>query len=133
MRIAIPHWQGRISPVFDVARNFLLIDVESGRELRREEKQLRQTNTIPRISEFLTFGAKVLICGAIFAPIEARLVESGVRVIGFACGTVEDVLAAYLSGKLIDPAFAMPGCKRWCSRKGGSCLHLEQGETKPEG
>jgi len=121
MRIAIPHWQGRVSPVFDVALNFLLIDIESGRELRRQEKQLREMNMIPRVSGFLTFGARILICGAISAPIEARLVESGVQVIGFACGTVEDVLAAYLSGKPIGPAFSMPGCERWRRPREGGC------------
>jgi len=27
MKVAIPHWQGRISPVFDVAGALLLVDV----------------------------------------------------------------------------------------------------------
>ena len=34
MRIVIPQWQGRVSPVFDVAVNLLLIDIEEGRDVR---------------------------------------------------------------------------------------------------
>lgn len=116
MRIAIPHWQGRISPVFDVAVNFLLIEVEDGRESRREERRLSATDSFARVAEFLSFGAGILICGAISAPAEARLVAAGVQVIGFTCGRVDDVLNAYLNGELVNRVFAMPGCQRWRRR-----------------
>lgn len=117
MRIAIPQWQGRVSPVFDVAGNLLLIDVESGREIRREERRLLGTNPLLRVTEFLSFGAEILICGAISAPLQTRLIAAGVQVIGFACGTVDEVLAAYLNGTLARRAFAMPGCQRWRRRE----------------
>jgi predicted Fe-Mo cluster-binding NifX family protein len=121
MRIAIPEWQGRVSPVFDVAVNLLLIDVESGQEMRREERRLLGTDPLARVCEFLSFGVGTLICGAISAPVEARLVASGVRVVGFTCGTVDDVLAAYLRGELANRLFIMPGCKRrW--REGGNVM-----------
>jgi predicted Fe-Mo cluster-binding NifX family protein len=118
MRILIPQWQGRISPVFDVAANFLVIDVESGHEIRREERRLADTGSLARIFEFLRFGADTLICGAISAPAEVRLAAAGVRVISFTCGMVDDVLAAYLKGELAHPGFAMPGCQRWHRQKG---------------
>jgi predicted Fe-Mo cluster-binding NifX family protein len=121
MRIAIPEWQGRVSPVFDVAVNLLLIDVESGQEMRREERRLLRMDLLARVCEFLSFGAGTLICGAISAPVEARLVASGVRVVGFTCGMVDDVLAAYLRGELANRLFIMPGCKRrW--REGGNVM-----------
>jgi predicted Fe-Mo cluster-binding NifX family protein len=117
MRIAIPQWQGRVSPVFDVAGNLLLIDIENGREIRREERRFLSTNPLGRVTEFLRIGAGILICGAISAPLQARLISAGVQVIAFACGTVDDVLAAYLKGTLTSQAFVMPGCQRW--RRGG--------------
>lgn len=113
MRVAIPHWQGRISPVFDVAGSVLLFDIEDGRERRREQRPLTQTEVLARAGEFLKFGAEVLICGAISAPLEAALVASGVRVIGFVCGPVGEVLEAFLNGRLVDPAFGMPGVRGW--------------------
>ncbi len=118
MRIAIPQWQGRVSPVFDVAGVLLLIDIENGHEIRREERRLPGTNPAARVAEFLSFGAGILICGAISAPLQAGLIAAGVQVIGFACGTVDDVLAAYLNGTLARRAFVMPGCQRWRRREG---------------
>jgi len=122
MRIAIPQWQGRVSPVFDVAGNLLLIDIEDGREIRREERRFLGTNPLVRVTEFLSFGAGILICGAISASLQTRLIAAGVQVIGFACGTVDDVLAAYLNGTLARRAFAMPGCKRWRRGEGENMM-----------
>ncbi len=122
MRIAIPHWQDRISPVFDVTVNLLLIDVERGREIRREERRLLATDSFARIAEFLSFGAGTLICGAISAPVEARLVASGVQVIGFTCGRVDEVLSAYLNGEPVNREFAMPGCQRRRRREGENVM-----------
>ncbi len=118
MRVAIPQWQGRVSPVFDVAVNLLLIDIEDGREARREERRLLATEPSARVAEFLSCGAGVLICGAISALLRSRLIAAGVRVIGFACGMVDEVLAAYLNGSLASRAFVMPGCQRWRRREG---------------
>jgi predicted Fe-Mo cluster-binding NifX family protein len=122
MRIAIPHWQGRVSPVFDVATNLLLVDLEDGRAVRREERTLPRSDPHARAAGFLGLGAGVLICGAISAPLEARLVSAGVRVIGFTCGTVEEVLNAFLSGQLPGRAFVMPGCHGWRRRQGGAFM-----------
>jgi predicted Fe-Mo cluster-binding NifX family protein len=104
--------------VFDVAGILLLIDIEDGQEIRREERRLQGKNPSARATEFLCFGAGVLICGAISAPLQTRLIAAGVQVIGFACGTVDDVLAAYLNGTLARRAFVMPGCQRWRRKEG---------------
>lgn len=118
MRIAIPEWQGRIAPVFDVASHLLLVDVEGSREVHREEKRLVKTDVPGRVVELLSCGTNVLICGAISAPLQFRIDTRGIRVIAFICGTVDEVLAAYLNGTLCDATFAMPGCRRR-RRRGG--------------
>ena len=125
MRIAIPVWQGRIAPVFDVAGHLFLIDVEKNRETRREEKQLVKAELSARAAELLSYNADVLICGAISAPLQFRIAVSGVCVIAFVCGAVDDVLAAYLTGVLANPDFAMPGCRRWRQRGGEDVLPVE--------
>ena len=120
MKIAIPQWQERVSPVFDVAGNLLLIDVEDGRETRREEKRFLVTAPSARVTEFSTFGAGVLICGAISTALETSLIAAGVQVIGFVCGRVDEVFAAYLGGTLRSRPFLMPGCRRRTLEKEGS-------------
>jgi predicted Fe-Mo cluster-binding NifX family protein len=111
MRIGIPEWQGLVSPVFDVARSLLLVEVEYGREMKREAARLVQSEAFSRAHEISRFGVDTLICGAISAPLEARLRAEGVRVVGFIRGPVEEVLTAFLSDELAGPAFLMPGCR----------------------
>lgn len=118
MRIAIPEWQGRIAPVFDVSSHLLQVDVEDNRETCREERRLVMTGLSARAEELLNCRPDVLICGAISAPLQFKIAASGVRVIAFLCGAVDDVLAAFLNGTLASRAFAMPGCQRWRRREG---------------
>ena len=109
MRIAIAHWQDRISPVFDVSDKLLLIDIEDGRELTRKDNVLGCRGPFERAREVYRLGVHVLLCGAVSRPMETALTRSGVRVIGFICGDLEDVLNAYLNERLADKCFQMPG------------------------
>lgn len=113
--------------MFDVAVNLLLVDIDKGRESRREERRLSGTDASARIAEFLGFGAEVLICGAISTPVEARLRAAGVRVIGFTCGTVDAVLAAYLKGEVANRVFLMPGCQARCRQEGENAMPRNMG------
>ncbi len=109
MRIAIAHWQDRISPVFDVSDRLLLIDIEDGRALKREDNVLNCRGPFKRAREVYRLGVQVLLCGAVSRPLETALISSGVRVIGFICGGLEDVLNAYINGRLSDKCYQMPG------------------------
>lgn len=111
MRIGIPTWRGRISPVFDVAGNLLLVDAQEGRVTRREEAAVGASDLAARAKRVAELGTNVLICGALSWPLEAMLASAGVRVIPQTCGPVEDVLRAFLSGQLTQQAFLMPGCR----------------------
>ncbi len=118
MKIAIPIWNSRVSPVFDVARKVLIIDVENGVEKGRYEHHLESTDLVARAAEIANLRIDVLICGAISRPLETMIMANGVKVIAQTCGEVEEVLEAYISGKLFTlEQFFMPGCwrqgKRW--------------------
>jgi predicted Fe-Mo cluster-binding NifX family protein len=117
MRIAIAHWQDRISPVFDVSDRLLLIDIENGRELKRKDNVLRCRGPFERAREVHRLGVQVLLCGAVSRPMETALTRSGVRVIGFICGDFENVLSAYIKGRLAEKCFQMPGCEQKRTKK----------------
>jgi len=127
MKVAIPHWQGRVSPVLDVAGRFLLVDLDEGREVSRQDGSLAATGTLERARELRQAGAQVLICGAVSRPLELALDAAGVQVIPHTCGQVEEVLAAFVSGQLNQKAFLMPGCcgrrrrNQAGRRRGGRC------------
>lgn len=111
MRTAIPVFDGRISPVFDAARRLVLVDVENGREVQRIEQVVDEPELSHRARRVVELGADVLICGAISRPLEALLSSAGVKVISQTSGRAEDVLRAFISGRLTEQAFVMPGCR----------------------
>ena len=112
MRIALSIWNDRISPVFDNSSRLLLIDLENGREIGRTEEPIGQAMIPDRAARLKELRINVLLCGAISRPLAYLLVASGVSVIPFLTGEIEEVLDAYLKGKLNDPHFLMPGCRR---------------------
>ena len=117
MKIALPYWQDRISPVFDVAERVLLVDVESGAEQARCEEFCGGGDLHYRAKRLADWGVDVLICGAISRTLESALCDTGIEVIPLRCGNIEDVLAAYIDGYLVGDAFSMPGCRGRRRRK----------------
>ncbi len=110
VRLALTIWNGRVSPVCDVARQLLVLDLEDGRERARRLESLEGADCRQRAARLGEIRPDVLICGAISWPLAGMLAAKGIRVIAFIAGTAEEVLAAYAAGSLGGPAFAMPGC-----------------------
>jgi len=105
MKIAIPVWHDRVSSAFDFAHSLLLVDIEHGRETGREEIPWLPES----IPEMKTLGVKVLICGAISRSLASQVKACGVKVLPYVVGQVDEILKAYLTGKLVQPQFALPG------------------------
>jgi len=131
MKIAIPHWQSRISPVCDEARHFLVVNVTNDQEVSRSELEmtLPGTDLVGRAAQLLDAGVKTVICGAISKALETMLLGVGIEVVAQVCGNVEDVLQAFQTGKLEQDRFALPGCARRRHRRhrNGQCwrdVHL---------
>lgn len=126
MRVAIPQWEGRVSPVFDVAGNLLLLDLEQGVEIARQDVIMTDDIPAERGRRMAAMGIHTLICGAVSRPLELALLHSGIQVISQICGDVEQVLDAYREDRLGQPTFFMPGCRghqrrfRWGKRGGGT-------------
>jgi predicted Fe-Mo cluster-binding NifX family protein len=111
MRIAIPTWCERVSPVFDVASCLTVFDVEGNIKVGRELVGIDGTGPLGRALRLGELGVNTLICGAISAPLEAAVAAAGVPVVAGACGPVEAVLRAFLDDDLADNAYLMPGCR----------------------
>jgi predicted Fe-Mo cluster-binding NifX family protein len=110
MRIAIAHWQGRVSPVFDVSDHLLLIDIVDGGEQSRQDINLSARDPFDRAKEVSGLGVDVLLCGAVSRVLETSLCDAGVLIFGFVCGGIETVITAFLLGQLSNNRFLMPGC-----------------------
>ncbi len=115
MKVAIPQWQGRVSPVLDVAGRFVLVELNAGRqEVARQDASLGAAGPLERAGQLRQIGAEVLICAAVSRPLELALQSAGVHVVPHICGQVEEVLAAFIDGRLDNSEFLMPGC---CGRR----------------
>jgi predicted Fe-Mo cluster-binding NifX family protein len=122
MKLAIPIWQGRISPVFDVAGQLLLVELADGREVARREQILGGTTVDERVGKLVELGVGTLVCAGVSQSLETGLAARGIRVVARICGDVEEVLAAFVAGRLREERFAMPGCcGQRQSRRRGHC------------
>jgi predicted Fe-Mo cluster-binding NifX family protein len=117
MKFAVPKWEGRISPVFDVADNILLVDASDGCEHRRQEVRLTTDDPFERARLLRTLGTDVLICGMLSLPQQRALVSVGIRIIPYIRGDVGEVIEAFLKGQLDKQQLVMPGCPRRRFRK----------------
>jgi predicted Fe-Mo cluster-binding NifX family protein len=119
MRVAIPLWQGRVSPVFDEAGRILLVDIVDNQEQHRQEESLIARNIFERAQALPKLGVELLICGMISQVQQAALASAGIRMIPHICGSIEEVIAALLDDRIESGSLLMPGCgcrKRLCKR-----------------
>ena len=123
--VAVTTWNGRVSPVLDVARQVELLDVEDGRVVGRRQAGLPGADPFQQAAALLALRARVLICGAVSRPLADQLIAGGIELAPFTAGETEAVIRAWLDGTLANPALRMPGCggrrQGWCG--GGRGRH----------
>jgi predicted Fe-Mo cluster-binding NifX family protein len=109
MKIAIPIWDGFVSSVFDFAHRLLLMEIQNGRELNRSEVPLQAESLPERAGRLKQLGVNAIICGAISRPLMYMLTASGIEVLPYVTGRVDEILQAYITGQLGQPKFILPG------------------------
>jgi len=112
MRIALPTWRQRISPVLDTATLFRFVDVEGGCQTAWQELPWNGTEHVGRVQFLMGFGTDIVICCAVSRRLQVEIEACGIHVLAHTCGPVDDVVAAYLQNRLTDEVFRMPGCRR---------------------
>ncbi|MBN2018686.1 MAG: NifB/NifX family molybdenum-iron cluster-binding protein [Sedimentisphaerales bacterium] len=117
MKVAIPVWQDTISSVFDFADKLSLTEIEGQTEKNRLEIPLPNEPIPQKAGRLKELDVDVLICGAISKPLAFLIIGAGIKIIPFVSGRIDEVLNAYMSGRLTESRFLMPGCRRG-ARKG---------------
>jgi len=119
VKTAFTVWNGRIAPVFDTAKEILLVE-SAGARIVSEETRALPTQATDWLSEN---EVDAVVCGAISRPLQERLTADGVRVVPFVAGETHAVVRAWLDGTIGGAAFTMPGCggrrrmRRGCCRR----------------
>ena len=112
MRIAVPIWENKVSPVLDTAGKLLILETQDQKKVRRTEAFLRGQEISKRCLSIQELEIDVLICGAVSRPFSERLTAAGIDVIPGISGGVEEIVAAYFGGTLHQPKYLMPGCRQ---------------------
>ncbi|MBN1627949.1 MAG: NifB/NifX family molybdenum-iron cluster-binding protein [Deltaproteobacteria bacterium] len=112
MRIAIPVWEDKVSPVFDAASKLLVIDYEDGRETSRLAYHIDEEDLSWKCQRIESLAPDIIICGAVSHLFLNLLKAVDIDVIEYVSGRIEDVLEAYIRGDIYNSRFLMPGCKR---------------------
>jgi len=99
MKIAIPIYNDSVSNVFDFATRLLLVDIENGKEANRSEVALESQSLSQRTGQIKNLEIDVLVCGAISRVLANMVTTSGIQVLPYVTGQVDDVLQAYLTGR----------------------------------
>jgi predicted Fe-Mo cluster-binding NifX family protein len=140
VKAAFAYWGRRIAPVFDVARQIHLVEMESGRIVGEAQENLPDGLPFQKALCLVEFSVNTLVCGAISNPMHQMIAASGIQVKPFVAGDLGQVIQAWLSGNLEQDAFAMPGCcgHRRKRRIGGppaghagSCRCIKCGHRQP--
>jgi hypothetical protein len=112
--LAIPKWDGRVSPLFDVAGSLLIVHLSAQGILSCQRRPLLSQNPVYRAMTLVTWRIEKLLCGGISRDLQVALESAGITVIPHLSGCVEGILQAYLHRKLADRRYSMPGCCAGC-------------------
>ena len=112
MKIGIPIFDSRISPVFDYSTHLEVIEIEAGEVIGSRGIVLDGLGLSERLKLLRSTGVEVLICAGLCKELGNSLESMGIKIISGIIGARDDVLSAYLRNELDDPRFVMPGCWR---------------------
>ena len=122
MKVALPIWNNRISPVMDSAGRLTVVEVEDGLEISRTGLDLEDGPLSKRARRLTEMGLDVLICGAVSRPLAEAITSKGVKIIPWMAGEEDEIINAYLTGRLEEASFRMPGCRG--TKEGGRLRRL---------
>jgi len=109
IRIAVPIWEKRISPVFDSAHSISITDILGGEVKSRFIISLQGNNLLLRALKLSRWRVEVLICGGISSYLQRLLIFRGIRVIPGIRGRVDEAVKAFCRGTITSAHYLMPG------------------------
>ena len=90
----IPIWSDRVSIAFDFAVRLLLVETENDKEMSRSHIRLESQPLSQRMSQLKHFEVDVLVCGAISRMLAEMVKASGIEVLPYVTGSIDDILRA---------------------------------------
>jgi predicted Fe-Mo cluster-binding NifX family protein len=129
MKVAVAVWEDRVSSVLDFSQQLTVVEFNADGETSRVQIALPEQNALTRLVRLRELGIDILICGAVSQPLASAFTASGIQLLPYVTGSVDDVLRAYQTGELGLPQFRLPGpwpgarrgfgrrCRQRCRRR----------------
>ena len=109
IRIAIPIFQSRVSPVFDTCTQIMLVDFDKDIEIERKEVYLDELSISERVALLQKLHVITVIRSGISDLLHNMLKNAKITLIDGVAGEVDQVVSAFMSNRLDEPRFHMPG------------------------
>jgi CheY-like chemotaxis protein/predicted Fe-Mo cluster-binding NifX family protein len=108
-KIAVPIFRSRVAPVFDYCVRVSVFEIDDDGQIERKELYLGTLSPVERVGALIKEGVTTLVCGGISDALYKMLQTSGIPVIGGKAGPLEEVLEAFMSDRIDEPQYYMPG------------------------
>lgn len=112
MKIAIPCRHNLVSPVLEEATEFIIVELENGQYEDETRINLNGKSPVSKLQYLVDTGVEMILCGAVSNGYINSITAKGLEVVAWLKGDVDEILRAYISGKLNGDRFRMPGRKR---------------------
>lgn len=111
IRIAIPIFHNRVSPVLDTCIRLLIVDFEEHSEVNRREVAIDIYSPSARFEIMKKLNLDTIICSGISEAFDRMLQSAGIKIICGIAGEVEKIIEAFRCDRIECSSFRMPGYK----------------------
>jgi predicted Fe-Mo cluster-binding NifX family protein len=95
MRVAIPLFQGRVSPYFGASDEVIIAEMRGG-SWKEEVYSLKAQTPMELAWELLGFGVEVVVCGGIQNYCKEWLIQKGIKLVDNQKGAIKPLLRRLL-------------------------------------
>ena len=132
MKIAIPVFNTKISPRFDITQGFILLQIEKSNITKREKLPTNNWPSSAKIKRLVDMDVDTLICGGIDLESMQQLNFNGIKIYSWITGEIEDAVTRFLnqgleSGIILGPQGRRKGRWRFCEMKNHTCNMSQSG------
>jgi predicted Fe-Mo cluster-binding NifX family protein len=108
MKVAIPRMGESVAPCFEYSATIAIFTIDSGVVTDQIDFALRSRDPFDRVRLLRDQEVDTIICGGVQENYADSVRGSGIRVISWVSGSVDDLLELFLRGQLV-PGHEAPG------------------------
>jgi predicted Fe-Mo cluster-binding NifX family protein len=116
VKLAIPRMGEDVAPCLEYSATIAIFTIEDGQVVDQLDFPFRSPEPVDRIRLLRDQHVDVVICGGVQEAFEDLVRASGIELISWVSGNVEDLLASYLSGRLVPGRRSGPTSSRGLPR-----------------